>query len=272
MRAPQIHPSDSKITDPHFVVIIEAVINGRSIKSTGGATHKHQAFLRALGELGENVILYNSDLNSRCGIAAGWLSSMAIVRSKGELIERDAFFYHYRNLVPYTRRQKLDGDAIAFEMQAADPRFSAILVTNEASANLASECLQFGAAAHPDRKVALAKALQEYHIMRYTHQRHPGRCAERAQNQKLITDILDLHHVHSRDLRNRTRFHQLCRVRENSPRENLNSSGWVIETLESPIRGLHYVRCEHGDLIKLTFGVPEPFANSSEDELLHPFW
>lgn len=235
-----------------------------------------EAFAKALSEAGENVLVYTDGLESRCGMAAGLFASQAEVRARGELLERDAFLFHYRSGRPFRRRED-SSDLLVFEMDSASDEFHAILVTDLRSAEGSAPCLLFGTSAHPDMEIALEKAAQEYSAIRLNHRLHPNRCSSWEVSPDQVPTVMDLHHVASRDIRNIERFKSLCGygsadvpISDNG-REPLNKAGWKISVLSSPIRTLSFVRAEHPDLIRMTFGLPEA-SGPGEPPLYHPFW
>lgn len=249
-------------------------------RSSGLSLRIDEAFLRALSELGETLILQRCGFQSRCGIAGGLSKSGAIQRAKSELIERDAFLYHYRSGAPFSTCQKLTEDIVAFDMEVpVNESLTAILVTDEASARGANRCLWFGTSAARSRTVAIEKALQEYLSIRANHLAlNPNGKSKRqrcfAEASQPHSD-LDQHHAASSDPRNLKRFVELCAGMDSVlpplRRNPLDQSRWEIQSLTSPILGLKFARAIHPDLIPMEFGIPESWA-STTPPLLHPFW
>lgn len=263
----------SKNTLNLWQVIIEVEWDQKKlIGSSGGSKSLFEAYLKALSELGENIILDSSALMSRCGIAGGLFESQAIIRAKAELLERDSFFYHYRNKVPFYDTFTLFKDGIElciFQLQSSDPHFYSYLATDKDCTLGKSSCLLFGTSAHPDKNVAIEKAIQEYSAIRLNHILQPERCESLFKNPDKIATIMDKHHIASRDPRNLNRFQNLCQTSKNmGNRKQIDPKNWETQKLKSPFRLLKFIRVDHPDLIKMTFGIPEP----GEDKLFHPFW
>lgn len=262
--------SPSPSTFERWLLVIQVTQNGRAQRSSGSSKSFMEAYAKALSEMGELLIIEAEKLYSRCGIAGSFFMSRSISRAKCELLERDAFFFHYRNRLPFSAepRELSEKGLLAYELSTADPTLRTFLVTDRMCASGQSECLLFGCATNEAAETAIEKAIQEYSAIYLNHQRHPDRCKLLANSSEKIPVIMDRHHAASRDPRNIERFRSLCSNRGSvlSPRKL--DGLWEIQTLPSPIRALAFARVSHPSLIKLTFDIPE----ADEKDLLHPFW
>lgn len=261
-----------------WLVSLACSIDGRVLHSSGTSKYCMEAYAKALGEISECSLMHSQQLESRCGIASGLFRSQARIRAQGELIERDAFFHHYRCRIPFLSSNRISPagtdlpELLAFEMSSADSAFTAVLVTDAPTASGETRCLTFGTAAHPDPRIALEKATQEFAAIYLNHRLHPERCEKWEASASEVPTIMDFHHVASRDQRNILRFRDLCASASKSQRmSRLDQSRWELKDLSSPVRGYAYIRASHPDLTPMTFGTPEP-DSSPENPLYHPFW
>ncbi len=253
-----------------YRVVVEASRLGESIQGGGIARTLLAAYLKALGEFGEGLICLREDHNNRSGLAAGLLFSPAVDRAKAELIERDAFLFHYRQVLPFLERRALSNSNVAYRMATALPDWHGFLVTDGACASGKNPCLLFGTAADRSEKLALQRAHHEYQTIARVHALRPTRCAELADSPS-VDAAPDRHHLASRDPRNRERFQTLCASlgSTHSHRPPLHGS-WEIESVPSPIRSLVYARAKHSQLTPLVFDQPED--PTGDRPLFHPFW
>ena len=253
-------------------LVVVNIVDSLSCKYKGSATSSNpiEAYIKAVAELGESLICSSLNFGNRSGIAAGLLTSQAIVRAKSELIERDAFLYHYRNAIPFTAVKEIDDNdgLLAFQMQSAEKNYYSYLVTDVKCSTGASECLLFGTGCHPSEKIAIEKAVQEYVSIALNHELKPEWCNGNSNEQLQHKSLTDRHHFASRDFRNIERFRLLCLVREPAgPRPNVGDD-WKITRLSSPLRFFNFVYVQNESLISMTFGEFERI----EGDLLHPFW
>lgn len=239
------------------------------------------AFLKALLELGESSIRIRNKFKSRSGIAGGLFRSNVIQRAKAELIERDAFLYHYRVGVPFERyswrmQSALERGLFAFRLKSAIRDFTITMILNVEALYSLQPHLEFATGCALTVSGSLRKALEEFHLVRDA--------IRRKGHNRVSRSIFDNHLVASFDERNVTRFRNLI---ENTnpalklisqkpflPRESLLSRqlNWRVEDLSSPIRFFRFCRVQCPDLVEMTFGQPESQESATARDLFHPFW
>lgn len=248
-----------KVTDP--------TIN-RDYRGTGGSNQLSFAFLKSFGEVCETIAMYENRFSSRCGMAAGFLSESSILRAKSELIERDAFVYHYRNEIPFTSKASLDNGLQSFNMATADQNFPTFLVTDEATVAGKAKCLQFGCGtSFKNTQDAEYKAIQEFLNIFLNHKNFPDQCENWWTHPEEIPTKMDFHHIQSRDKRNLDRFNTLFDTKAHL-RSEIDQTKWVVNEVQSPAKFFKVYKASHPDLLKLEFGIPEP----NTLDLFHPFW
>lgn len=271
--APSVETSDQYLT----------VLKNGNVSASGVSKSPSISFLKALLEYGECLICLKRNWTNRSGIAGGIFLGTSVNRAQFELIERDAFLFHYRNEVPFAPLKaihlKVDfPQLLIFEMNSADPRFFSILATDRVSAGqnpIAPHCLIFGTATHLNRSAAIRKAIEEYSALRYNHLVDPEFCGSCKVADRRNSGAY--HHGASSDPRNIERFKRLCSLtRPMSSRIPRTDQGevsrtWKTEKLESPLRFFNFARASNPLLIPLSFGEPEP-DSPAEHPLYHPFW
>jgi YcaO cyclodehydratase, ATP-ad Mg2+-binding len=259
-------PMDGK----NFTVTAEARIErGPLMSGTGSSSSEADAFIRALVELGEVWITNKLSLRDRNGLAGGLFKMQARMRAKAELIERDAFLFHYRKDIPFLQildTKNIGGkNVLAFKMASADTKLTAVFAVDEAAVKGEAECLLMGMAAHRSTSLAIAKAFNEFSVMALDHAIRPGWCArlieDLPKNPEKAARLPDFHHAHSRDMRNLNRIKHLCNTDGNFDLVKSTRSTkpilWSISDIESPVRFVKYQLVKTKDLIHLQFGVPE---------------
>lgn len=276
-----VHPP-SELTLGFFIVVSTFRSDeGAVLKGTGVARSQTEAYLKSAIELGEVLCSRQNGISTRNGMAGGLLLHSAIERARAELLERDAFLFHYRKGVPFRSseiwREGIPGASgrgriMVFELSSAVGGLRCVLATDEASIGGDEGCLWFGLAAHPDREAAARKAVGEYACMNLDHALRPGWCADVFAGTRPASRLPDLHHAASRDPRNRRRFHDLCGVGESESRFRQGVSiEWSQAEVPSPLRYFRYARASSPLLDILEFGVSESVP-AGEPPLLHPVW
>lgn len=235
------------------------------------------SYIRALVELGENIIFKTHGLEDRGGLSGGFLLSGAVKRAKFELIERDAFLFHYRTVTPFlSRASDPQVGALLFEMRSSVPGVHCFFATTPECAEGHHPCLLLGLGAHEEAAQARKKALGELATMKMDHELRPGWCAALEANPDRISRVPDFHHVQSRDGRNIQIIRKLCDLQDAGRGASVDpvhiEGGWNIQTLESPIRFVKYGRIENAKLRSLKFGEPELVTGASDRPLYHPIW
>jgi hypothetical protein len=251
------------------------------MKGSGMALNMLDAFIKAIVELGEVYIVRQLGLQDRNGLSGGLLTSTAEFRAKAELIERDAFLYHYRNqlsfhpaplVIPTIDVQR---KILVYEMQNTEDGFYSYLATDSNCAIGQSPCLLIGLGAHSDRDIAISKAVGEYSTMHLDHILRPNWCGILEKDRTKAKRLPDFHHSYSRDPRNILRFVNLCSVNDSKfkLRSKLAADTWCKKKIVSPLRFFCFVQAENKSLLQLTFGKPEIDEYLEQDgPLYHPVW
>lgn len=240
----------------------ERLLAGSEDRSLGVAVAK------TLSEFGECLLSVHLGVTHRSGMAGGIFRSGVAARASNELLERDAFFFHYRSQVPFLSVHVLQVGLLAFELSCAG-KAHVFLVTDSDTAEGKSDCLILGTGSGSSSAIAINNALREYRALKHHHENRPGRCSELSMWDRDQLNVCDLHHVRSRDDRNRATFKALCRTK---PFKTERPSGsFSFEWFESPIRGFQFCRASNPALQSIEFGVPEKTEDGAEP-LYHPFW
>lgn len=247
-----------------FCVIIVIKTSTTEVKGSASGTSLSSTYIRALSECGENIISRKLGLENRSGLAGGLLLGNCIQRAKAELIERDAFLYHYIHLIPF-KKVSFEKDEVFLKcfLQSVDPSYKVTLIFNQSYLTDPDTCLLLGAGCGATEKIAFKKALAEYSGMLLNHKIFSG-CGP-------VNSKVDFHHSQSRDSRNKTIIRSLVDTESESEIRSYNGQAWKIEVLESPIRFFKYVLVDHPDLLKMTFGTPHFFPQLNKN-VYHPFW
>lgn len=267
----------SPMTLNHYVIILAIEWNGRKINATGTAKKFIQAFTKAISELGESVIGVIRNLPHRSGLAGGLCASPTVERAKAELVERDAFFYHYRAMVPFTGCTEIQtpiGTLLRYQLSSTLKGYHVVLITDPSSAQATGHCLRFTTAANECLREATHKAVAEYTHIHLMHVLAPERCKPISEFTLKNDSLADFHHAASRDKRNKQLFSILCKsttVPRGPSVRQVACGSWVITKLQSPVRGFQFFQAHHAGLINLEFGKPEP-SSDPRNPLYHPFW
>lgn len=236
----------------HFVVVSSC--GDRS--GSGSSPNKFVAFLKSFVELGEVFVAREKKLNNRSGVAGGLFYRTALERAKEELLERDAFLFHYRTGTPF-RKVERQGDLILAELISSDEAKKIIMAFNQDY--FEGSYLKFGMGCSDNFGEAVVKAISEYKVLELNHAIFP-KWFEHSINQ------YDLHHKASLDKRNVDKLRKNLEPNNVKVSRKIDPRLWIVTTLESPIRFIRYVYVEHPDLIKIEFGKMEA------DGTYHPFW
>lgn len=268
-----VHAPQQSTRDRHIVVCEWRHASGKTLKGSGAAPTKLEAYLKAVVELGETALCVGASVPNRSGMAGGLIAANALHRAKAELVERDAFLFHYRGRVPFLSRELADSGAWLFEMSSPRAGDHCFIALDQACVEGTAECVLLGLGCHDDRRTAAEKALGELAGMTLDHAMRPGWCRAVYEGTSNASRLTDLHHAHSRDPRNKARIRALCATGSGtSNRRTPLSSDWRIEWLESPLKYFKYVRASHPELAVLEFGLPEPTESPAEPPLYHPIW
>lgn len=251
--------------------------NGIKLKGSANAPTLVSAFTKALVEMGEAFVLRAHGLTDRSGVAGGIFPKAIGLRAQSELLERDAFLFHYRNRISFEKFAELahpfwpEENVLVFKLKSASEGFHCFLATDTKCANGRNQCLLLGLGAHTDIETAKNKAIGEYATMLMDHKQRPDWCKHLALDPALSTRPPDHHHAHSRDPRNISCFKALCSGNSEGSRK-LKHLNWATQSMESPLIFFRYQKVECDDLLKLEFGKPEPQQNQEDPPLFHPIW
>lgn len=260
----------------YFRVFLQAQVPGAiNLVGAGRDTSKFRAFFKALGELGEAFLCHRLKRPNRSGLAGGFLFKKSKERAYGEILERDAFFHHYRSGVPFL--DSVPDQFRVFLLDSRDPKFKVVLVTDSASIRGELGCLVFGLGTAIDLTEAVKKARYEYLTLRRLHQIRPDRCRKLATLSPERLSMADRHHIASRDQRNLDRFRHLCEGFSDVRRLPIDPAKLSIKRHNSPIFGFKYAEVSHPDLIPMEMGVSEIWTGNLSSHptpkpLLHPLW
>lgn len=257
-----------------YHTIVCNLIENTGFKNVGSASGRDRflAFIRSIVESGEVLIAKQKLLNNRSGLAGGIFLKQTIQRAAAELIERDAFLFHYRSGTPGRIIEKDPSEDLIclLELSTASKDFYVVMATTKNCAFEDPECLLIGLGCSRNLKQAKKKAIEELKSVILDHQIRPGYCKGVFEKKISSPSLADFHHSYSRDKRNISKFQRL--FSESAGLINRNTTViYEVEKIESPIKFFKYARLQSSDLIKLEFGVPE--ENSKfEAPLYHPLW
>ncbi len=232
-----------------------------------------RSFLRALLELGEEILRVKMQLLSRSGLAGGVLFGPTWLRARGELVERDAFFYHYRNRIPFRSAgvRRIEGKLLeVYQLESADPEVVVALVMAPFEKEELT-FLHFATASSVDIESASLRAAKEYLSLERYLSLNRARLMERAiDRNECLKDSSLFHFKACSDSRNIELFQMLrSRRDERVPVRSHTALLWELTQYPSPIRGFKFLRAHSEQLQKIEFGVPE---GPEEPVLFHPFW
>lgn len=195
-------------------------------------------------------------------MASGIFWRTARHRAISELIERDAFLYHYRNKISFEEQLYTCPTFSVYRMASAVPNYFAAIAIDHESINGKSECIKIGLGASASLNVAIRKASNECLVMIEDHGRNPNWCASDLRR----TTMPDFHHRQSRNSKNRFLMQSLCTVLSYSNRKPVQLK--IVESrLVSPIPFFKLLQVK-SNLTNLTFGNSEPH----DEDMFHPIW
>lgn len=252
-----------------FCVVINVTIQGKRLDGSSTGKNLYTTFIKALSEVGESIICHNNNFSHRSGFAGGLLLRNAIHRAKAELIERDAFLYHYRNLIPFLSAERID-DKIIYELKSAEPKFKVVMVIKADYLVSDNNCLIFGMGSDDTIENAKARALREYSAMYLNHQLYDG-CGDKFMESLGIKRKTDFHHSQSKSKENKHIFKLLNNVKPSNTPRAFDSGKWLIDEFESPINFFKFVKASHPNLLLMDFGAEEKFPQFNTP-VFHPFW
>lgn len=256
-----------------YIVVCEWEREPRKrIKASGVARSRLDAYLKAVVELGEVAICDGTSMLNRTGLAGGLIFENAVHRAKAELLERDAFLFHYRRRLPFVKRESAGPGACLFEMSSPLADVHCFIALDQAFVEGGAECILMGFGCHLDRETAGEKAVGELAGMVLDHSLRPGWCRDVYTGAAKPARLTDLHHAYSRDSRNIERIRALCRPGSADSSRGPLSEEWRVERLQSPLKYFKYVRVSHPGLAVLEFGRPEDATSPGQAPLYHPVW
>lgn len=228
-----------------------------------------KAYLKALSELNERYAFYSSESENSSGFASGVIKKRVQLRAKAEIIERDAFLFHYQEKTPWSLH-KTEGNIILYKLNSAESKFITFLATDTATSNGLENCLIFGCGTDlkENEKNAEFKAVSEYNSLKQNHLKNPNFCELASLSKKEDYTTVDQHHLASRDKRNILIFKDLCSSNNINFKNNKNNLVWEIMEHKSILKGFHVQQAKCSSLRVLQFGKPEP----DSENLFHPFW
>jgi hypothetical protein len=250
------------------IVAILKDSNGHSYKGSATGEKQSLTLIRAVVEAGESRIA-SGKYNNRAGIAGGFFKRSTINRAIGELIEKDAFLFHFRQQIPGKLIERNDVlQLVSIQLSAARSDYNVVLSTTTDCAFGNPSCIILGLGVSRTSLIeARKKSEQEVWSMLRDHEIRKNWCSSVPGDS---SNYSDLHHIKSRDHRTIKRFQSLFHDFQNFPDREENFEV-KIERLESPLRFIRYYKAYSNSLLKIEFGQPEPYS-SSNDPLYHPIW
>lgn len=252
-----------------YCVVIKLSRGDVEFKSSALGKNLYVAYIKALCELGENIICRRDNIQNRSGIAGGFFKANSFCRAKAELIERDAFLYHYRNMIPFKFLKRSNGYD-AYQLISIDPCYHVTLVMNSDYVGDNENCLKLGMGCEKDISDSIEKAHNEYSGM-YLNHKIFSKCDISDLYRKEWDRKTDFHHSQSMSLENKAIFRILCRHNTKTTSRIYDSSLWSSRLLDSPLRFFKYIKVDHPQVEKINFGEPEKFKQF-EKLVYHPFW
>lgn len=275
-----------------YFVALKSSIKGNDdlfFSGTGSGTGWNNAAIKALSEMGENIICFR-DGGERSGLAGGFLEKMAQQRAYEELLERDAYLFHYRNQEPFLKCIYENDFLKSYLLKSRDSKFKIVLSlkkqTNYGDRLSPIGCIQFGLGIGLTTCNALNKSLSELAALMMYHRQNPKVCLETYNdikaNQKKFAEkkvsLMDIHHAFGWDPRNQRRFKDLeiCKnftekKKRTSESLDFKKSKISFEKIKSPLLYIKYVRAYDSShsLNHLFLGQHE---HDYTEPLLQPFW
>ncbi|MFK8139414.1 MAG: hypothetical protein AB8E15_13725 [Bdellovibrionales bacterium] len=250
------------------VILIETHIFGR-LKASSSDLNMYLSFIKALSELGENIIREQHSLENRDGLAGGILPSGAKKRGRWELVERDAFIFHYRSSVPFKMlKDDPENNIQLFELSCSIKDVRCVVAFD--SSVKYSDRVIFGIKTNKEISKAIEGAINELSSMLLIHEMDKSELVEKRESRK-VERPLDHHYLalfDSRNLRilnslklNQSRAYRL-------PDRRKESINFKFQKFSSPVRFLSFYQAKTDEIESISFGVPEPGTK----DLYLPFW
>ena len=260
-----------------FLVTISTRFDDLSVVGGGAGTNPFGALLKAVAECGEVVVARKCGLSHRSGIAAGLSSDATVRRAKDELLERDAFLFHYRNQVPLrplesSLAQAAGCDLFALDLADSSRKGCLALLRREFSPSEGS-CLVFGTGVGKNENDAATRAISEALTLKLRHELDSKWCRTHHAVSNENRSGPDFHHFASRDPRNLATFERLASGRplQASPKPRTLTGSFAVVSEVSPVRPFKFARVTHDGLESIEFDGPEPSCDAN-NPLYHPFW
>ena len=264
-----------------FLVTISTAYDDLSVVGGGAGSNPFGALLKAVAECGEVVVARKCGLSHRSGIAAGLSISATTRRAQDELLERDAFLFHYRNQVPLRPIESPLAQAAGCELFAlnvadASRKGCLALLQREFSPS-EGNCLVFGTGVGENESSAATRAISEALTLKLRHELDSKWCRAHHTVSNENRSGPDFHHFASRDPRNLATFSLIASRCISNATSNATSKprtptgSFNVLSEDSPVRPFKFVRVTHEGLASIEFDGPEPGSYES-NPLYHPFW
>jgi hypothetical protein len=264
-----------------FVLRISANLKQYKIKSLGANENFYLAILKANFELGEAIIAKEHNILLRSGLAGGFFKKNIVERAKAELIERDAFLFHYHSKIPFNKigmidilRHRTKYTFNIYEMSSASDRYFSCLVSPGIESLNGRKYIHFGTASglKSIQYSTISKAIEEYFsldifknhskaniIKRYLNPNYSG------PKSKHIAAVFDERNIE---------LFQILMGQSSGEKTRLLSKNlenlWNVLQINSPIRGAKYFIVSNPELRKLMLDQNE--SDDHTNPLYHPFW
>lgn len=254
------------------LVVLRSFSKSEILKGSGEGHHLADGFLKAMIELGELQICRQFSLKNREGLAGGLFKKTALERAKCELIERDAFLFHFCNGIPFIELPYQDREIVLYQLLSATPKRNVILATLKQNQEGKADCVQLGLGCSQDIQIAINKSLSELERLRYQHLYHLDFCEDSHQSNRPKNNT-DFHHQQSRNQHLISYFSFLCQTSQSSihNRPVINEAEWKYETVKGPFHLIKYFKVTHPHLEAISWGRPEEVKGVSSG-FYAPLW
>lgn len=256
-----------------FTILISSRTKSGPKRGSGTNGNIFIAFIKSILELGEEIIRDDLGLHCRSGLAGGLFSKSIIERGKCELLERDSFFYHYRNRIPFEVGKEIEMGRRTFyvyKLKCSCPDYFTILIKEKEKLFLNQEMVFFTMATSKSINEAIKKCIEEYYSLEVFLDQNTTFLKYLLEGSVNSDNQIVPHLLASFDRRNIERFNELCSLffdDKKTPGACLDTS-WKITSVQSPIKIFKFFRVESSELVKIRFNVQE----ESDPGLFHPYW
>jgi hypothetical protein len=229
-----------------FTVVIEVIETEtqKLFTGKGRAGNSWGAFLQALLKLGETIIIEKEGLLDQSAIASGPIFFNNTERVKTELVERDAFLFHYQNQIPFRPISTKEGESSTrpihfFALETIDETYHSVFAIGPLHTSTKGENVVRGMGTHPLQNLACQKALEAIQETEY-EERIQALCYPQNFTKSNSENVR----------KSEAQAEKLLQGRRIS---KLFPYAWDIETYHSPIRFFQYSKVTHPEISSVKF-------------------